>query len=81
MATLCPKVLKDQMLSDPPPCHVEKVLNDWMLHRCRLSAVHHGEHLCYPQCDKEWKQRKSLWTRGGEGEVSMDSALRAPDRS
>ncbi len=57
MATLCPKVPKDPMWTEPPRCHVERVLNDGMLHRCRLNASHHGDHVCYPDCDKEWKQR------------------------
>jgi hypothetical protein len=55
MATLCAKVPKDQQWTNPPPCHVEKVLNDGMLHRCGLNMSHNGEHLCYPECDKGWK--------------------------
>lgn len=42
MATRCPKVPKDRQWTDPPPCHVEKTLNDGKLHRCRLNASHHG---------------------------------------
>ena len=55
MATLCPKVPNDEVRTDPPPCHWERVLNDGMLHRCRLNASHDGDHLCYTGCNKEWR--------------------------